>query len=91
MQINPSPAIVSLLFSAGSLLLATTSVVIGRQVNYLDHLALFNAMAAGMLSLSVAGLVAGLVGTWKARGRNALLWSANVVAAMVTALYLFNP
>lgn len=91
MKITRSWAMASFLLSAGSLLLATVSIVLGQEVNYLDYLSLFNAMAAGMLSLSAAALLVGLVGTWKARGRSVLLWSADAVALMVAALYVFNP
>ncbi len=90
MRSQSALAFVSLLSSAASLLLAATSIVIGRQVDYLDHLPLFNAMAAGMLALVLAALLSGLAGTWKARGRGAWLWSANVVAVFATAFLLFN-
>jgi hypothetical protein len=82
----PSLAITSLLLSASSLLLATISIVLGRQVNYLAYLSLFNAMAVGWLSLGAAALVVALVGTWKAQGRSTLLWVANAVAVFVVVL-----
>ena len=79
----------SLLPSTGSLLVALVSVILGRRVSYLDHLAAFNSMA--MLALGVAALVVGLVETWKSRGRSASAWLADLLAVVVVGLYVFNP
>jgi hypothetical protein len=81
----------SLLLSASSLSLATVSVLIGRRVDTIHHLGLFNAMAMAMLAFGAGALAAGLIGTWRARGRSAPLWLADAVASSVVALYLFNP
>ena len=81
---------VSLLLSAGSLLLALVSITIGRRVNYLDHLTLFNLMAAAMLALGVAALAAGVVGTWKSRGRSAAMWLAIAIAILILLQYLLD-
>ena len=80
----------SLLLSAGSLLVALVSTLLGRRVNYLDHLPLFNSMAATMLALGVAALAAGVAGTWKSRGRDATPWLADAIAVLVLGLYVFN-
>ena len=80
----------SLLFNVGSLFLMHVSVALGRRVYYLDHLPLFNAMAAGILALSAAALATGLAGTWKVRGRSAWLWFADGVALLVLAEILFD-
>jgi len=81
----------SLLLSAGSLLLACTSTILGQRVNYLDYLPAFNAMAATMLALCIAALAAAVVGTWKSRGRSTTLWLADLIAVLILAMYVFNP
>lgn len=88
---RPSLLSTSLLLSSGSLLLAATSMVLARRVNYVDHLSAFNAMAAAMLVLCAAALTAGLVGTWKSRGRSLPLWLADAVALLVLGMFAFNP
>lgn len=80
----------SLLLSAGSLFLALVSILLGRRVDYYDHLSAFNLMAAAMLSLGVAAFVVGLVGTWKARGRSVAFLAADVLALFVVGLYVFD-
>lgn len=80
----------SLLLSAGSLLLGLVSITTGRRVNYLDHLALFNSMAAAMLALGAAALVAGALGAWKSRGRSATAWLASAIAVLILSLYLLD-
>ena len=80
----------SLALSAGSLLLATTSVLLGRRVNYLNYLPVFNAMAVGMLALCVGALAVGVVGTWKSRGRSPELWLADALSILVLGLFLFD-
>ena len=86
MRAIPPLAINSLLLSVGSLLLASISIELGRQVNYLTYLSFFNVMTVGILSMSAAALLVGLVGTWKTRGRSTSLWLANAVAVYVIAL-----
>ena len=80
----------SFLLSASSLLLASISIMLGKQVNYLAYLPFFNAMALLMVSLGIAALLLGLIGTWRTRGRSTLLWVANVVALLVLSLYVFD-
>ena len=86
-----SPLSTSLLLSCGSLLLAASSMALARRVNYVDHLPAFNAMAAAMLALCAAALIAGVVGTWKSRGRSLSLWLADAVALLVLGMFAFNP
>ncbi|MEM9907568.1 MAG: hypothetical protein AAF921_21370 [Cyanobacteria bacterium P01_D01_bin.44] len=84
------PLRTSLWLSASSLLLASVSLVLGQQVNYLNHLSFFNAMALGMVSLSIAALLIGLIGTWQTRGQSVTLWLANMLALVILGLYLFD-
>ncbi|MEM6435048.1 MAG: hypothetical protein AAF773_14530 [Cyanobacteria bacterium P01_D01_bin.115] len=80
----------SLLLSGISLLLASISIILGQQVNYLAHLAFFNAMALLMVSLGIAALLLGLIGLWRTRGQSKLMWFANICALLVLGLYLFD-
>jgi len=87
---KPSLLSASVALSAGSLLLATTSVLVGRRVNYLDYLPAFNVMAAGMLALCLGALAVGVVGTWRSRGRSPGLWLADTLAVLVLGLFLLD-
>jgi hypothetical protein len=84
------PSSASLLLSAGSLLLGLVSMTLGRRVNYLDYLTLFNSMAAAMLALGAAALAAGVIGTWKSRGRSGVMWLASAIAVLILCLYLLD-
>lgn len=66
------------------------SVALGQLVNYLDNLLLFNAMALVMVLAGVAAVLVGLIGTWRTRGRSALLWFADTIALLTVALYVFD-
>jgi hypothetical protein len=74
--------------TGGSLLLALSSVLLGRMVYYLDHLLVFNVMAALMLLLAIVGLGAGVAAAWHARGRGALGWVASLTALALIGVYL---
>ena len=84
-----SPAL-SLSFTTASFLLGLISILIGRRVHYLDHLPVFNAIAATMLALVVVGLAAPVVPLWRSRGRGASLWIAAALALVVVATYLLD-
>ncbi len=81
----------SFALSGTSLTLAVINVVLGRWVNYLEHLMLFNVMAMGMLGLAVIALVAGVIGTRIVRGREASLWIANGLATVLITVFLSDP
>ena len=85
-----SPSNASFLFSAGSLVVALVSTTLGRRVNYLDYLTLFNVMAATMLALGVLGLAAGAIAAWKSRGRGATTWLAVGIATLIVAMFLLD-
>ena len=78
----------SFALSAASLVLAVINVVHGRRVNYLEHFMFFNVMAMGMLGLAVIALVAGVIGTRRARGRGASLWMVSGLAAVLIVALL---
>ena len=52
-----SPRNVSLLLTGSSFLLGLVSIQLGRRLNYLEHLPVFNTLAAVMLVLVAAALV----------------------------------
>jgi hypothetical protein len=81
----------SLLLTATSILLAVVSVALAGRVNYLDHLPLFNSMAAAMLALVGGAIVAPVVGVRRARLRTFSGWGAFAVALAWAALLVFNP
>ena len=80
----------SFLLSATSLLLASVSLILGQQVNYLDYLSFFSAMALLMVASGIAALLMGVIGTWQTRGRSVPLWIANVVAILILSMYAFD-
>lgn len=80
----------SLLLSISSLLLASVSIILGNQVDYLAYLLFFNTMAWLMVSLSIAALLLGLIGIYRTRGQSRSLWFASIVALLVLGLYIFD-
>jgi len=81
---------VSVWLSAAAVLTGVTSILIGRRVNDIDHLALFNAMAIAILAFSAGAIGAGVAGIWRSRGRSPLLWFASALAVAVVALVLLD-
>jgi len=90
MILRMSPAKVSLLFTASSVLLAVISIQLGRRLNYLEHLPMFNVFAATMLGLVGVGLVAAIVPLFRARWRSPSLWLTAALAALVLSSYLLD-
>lgn len=81
----------SLLLTAASIVVAVVSVALASRVNYLDHLPLFNSMAAAMLALVGAAVMAAAVGVGRARWGTVHGWGAVAVALAWAALLVFNP
>ena len=81
---------VSLALSACSLLLALVSIQLGRRLRYLDHLPMFNAMAAVILALVGAGFVAAFASLVKTRAQSSSSWLAAAFALVILGLYLFD-
>ena len=79
---------ISLLLTTTSILLAFAAIQLGHRLNYLEHLPMFNAMAAGMLALVVAGLVFAAVTLVRARGMGGSLWFAASLATVVLGMLL---
>ncbi len=80
----------SLLFTVASVCVALVSIQLGRRMNYLEHLPLFNALAVTMLGLVGVGFLVALVSLIKARGRNVSLWWVAVLAIVVLGSYLLD-
>ena len=80
----------SLALTTCSLLLGLVNIQLGRRLNYLEHLPIFNSMAAAMLALVVAGLVVACVPLVRARGRSASLWLAAALAIVVLGSLLLD-
>lgn len=78
------------MLSAASLSVAMFSVLLGQQVNYLNHLALFNSMALVMLSFVIAALFLSIVGIWRQQENNLWSWSASGLALCTLLLYVFD-
>ena len=81
---------VSLVLTTCSLLLALINIQLGRRLNYLEHLLMFNTLAAGMLAFAAAALVVAGVALAKARGRGVSLWLPTVLAIVVLGSYLLE-
>lgn len=84
------PRNISLMLTASSFLLALVSIQLGRRLNHLEHLPMFNLLAAAMLVLVIAGLVVAFVPLVKTRGRGASLWLAAAVAIVVLGAFLLE-
>ncbi len=89
MILTRPPGSISLALTSASLSLAWISMWMGRRVNYLERLPLFNTLAAVMLSLAGAGLVIACLAIARGRG-SASLWVAAVLAASLIALLLVD-
>jgi len=85
-----SPRGISLMLTTSSFVLGLVSIQLGRRLNYLEHLPMFNVLAAGMLVLVGAGLVVACVPLIMARGRSVPLWVASALAAVILASYLLD-
>ena len=90
MSRSSNVAKLSLALSVASLIVASVSLTLGRQINYLNYLPLFNALALLMLGLAIAALLLALFGIWRSRGRSIGVWLANGVAVFVLSLYAFD-
>lgn len=80
----------SLMLTTSSLLLAVVSIQLARRMNYIEHLSLFNGLAAGMLALVTAAVPVACVPLVKARGRNTSLWLAAALAVALLGSYLLD-
>lgn len=81
---------VSLMLTAGSFLLALVSIGLGRRLNYVEHLPVFNSLALAMLVLVSAALVVACVALVSKRGRSVSLWAAATMAAVILGGYLLD-
>ena len=80
----------SLALTTGSLLLGLANIGLGRRVNYLNHLTLFNSLALTMLALAAGALVVATVPLVRSRGRGASLWMAAMLACGLIGTYLLS-
>ncbi len=81
---------VSMMLSACSFLLALVSIQLGRRLNYIEHLPMFNSMAAVILALVCAGFVAALGALVKTQAKSPSSWLAVALALVILASYLFD-
>ena len=80
----------SLMLTTGSFLLGLVSIALGRRVNYLDHLPVFNMIALVMLALVVAAVTVACVALVRNRGRGASLWIAATMGSVILGMYLLD-
>lgn len=80
----------SLMFTTGSFLLGLVSIGLGRRVNYLEYLPVFNMIAFAMLALVVTAVTVALVALIRNRGRGASLWIAATMGTVVLGMYLLE-
>lgn len=85
-----SPRNASLVLTASSFLLGLLSIGLARRLNYIEHLPVFNSLAAAMLVLVGAALVVAVVHLVRKRGRSGSLWGAAALAAAILASYLLD-
>jgi hypothetical protein len=81
----------SLCCLAAALGLAALNISLGRTVSYLEHLPLFNLLAAAMLSTNVGGLALGLWGIRRIRGKSLpLLMSSMGLLVLLSWFLIFD-
>lgn len=80
----------SLALTTGSLLLGLANIGLGRRVNYLDYLPLFNSLALTILALAAAAVVVAAVPLVRSRGRGGSLWMAAILACGLIGAYLLD-
>ena len=90
MTLKASARDLSLALTTGSLLLGLANIGLGRRVNYLDHLTLFNLLALTMLVLAASAVVVATVPLVRSRGRGASLWMAAILACGLIGTYLLD-
>ena len=90
MLVRPSSRDTSLLLTSSSLLPGMVSIQMARRLDYLEHMATFNAIAAAMLGLVGLGLIVSVVALLRARGRATELWLAAALAIAVVSSYLLD-
>jgi hypothetical protein len=85
-----SPQTLSLSITAFSFLLAIVSVQLGRRLNYLDHLLMFNGLAITMLALVAVAIGVAFTALLRNRGRSLSLWFSTGLALMLLGSYLLD-
>lgn len=81
---------VSLALTITSILLGVVNILLGRRMNYYQHLPLFNSLAAAVLVLVGAALVFAFAALVRNRGRGASQWVAAGLAIVVLGGYLLD-
>ena len=81
---------VSFALSSASALVAAGSILLARRLDFTRHMPLFNMLAMVMLALVVAGLVVGIVGLARNRGKGLPLWAAETLALVILGSYLLD-
>jgi hypothetical protein len=84
------PQTLSLSLTTCSFLLAIVSIQLGRRINYLDHLLLFNGLAITMLALVTVAIGVTFTALVRNRGRGFSLWLATGLAFMLLGSYLLD-
>jgi hypothetical protein len=90
MTLESLPRGIPFVLTATSFVLAMVSIQLGRKLNYLDHLPVFNSLALVMLALVLSALVVAVVQLVKARERSASPWVAVTLALFVLSSYLLD-
>jgi hypothetical protein len=90
MTLESSSRNASIVCTTASVLLGLVSIQLAKRMDFLDHLRMFNLLAAAMLGLVIVGLATAIIPLSKARGRSASLWLAVVFAVSVLGLLLLD-
>ena len=82
---------IGLLGLVGAIGLTRLNIYLGTQVNYLDHLLLFNALTIGILSCAAITIILSVAGLWRTRFKSAPLTLVSLASfAFLILLFLID-
>ena len=82
---------IGLLSLASAIALARLNIYLGKQVDYLDYLSIFNMLTYGILLCAGIAILLGLAGLWRARFKSIPLALTSLASsAFLVLLFLID-